>query len=226
MNSHIYYEPMSILKQDWFVEAVILNPVAAGAVRSLLGRDFGLPILMSQHAATCPSGAGHWHSDGGCVPGPEAHYLQVFYYPQDPPPEMGPTEVVPGSHLWHRPDYAMGHLAGVRGTALTSAPAGSIFITDYAIWHRKGRASATGTRHLLKYNYWRTVKPVRDWAIDPEFDPVSADWGRNSKYTAQMYCWLAGKSDQFHALGGQAWPSGGARGAQYKPYFYPFDDAS
>jgi hypothetical protein len=44
-----YYEPTGILKEDWFIENVILNPAAAGAVRCLLGRNFHLPILMSNH---------------------------------------------------------------------------------------------------------------------------------------------------------------------------------
>ena len=221
MDSHTYFEPVSILKEDWFVENVILNPEAAGAVRSLLGRDFGLPILMSQHPAKCPSGSGHWHRDGGAISDEEVHYLQVFYYPQDTPAEMGPTEVVPGSHRWDWPAQAMGHFAGIRNTAFTTAPAGSIFLTDYAIWHRKGRATAEGMRHLLKYNYWRTTKPRRDWIVNPEFDPGTADYGRNSTSTAEMYFWLSGRAAEFQSLGAQSWPSAGFRGPEYRPYGYP-----
>ena len=42
-------EPSHILHEDWFVENVICHPEVAGAVRCLLGRNFGLPILMSSH---------------------------------------------------------------------------------------------------------------------------------------------------------------------------------
>ena len=224
MADHTYYEPVSILRQPWFVENVILNPKAAGAVRCLLGKDFGLPILMSQHRAECPAGFGHWHCDGGSKPGAELNYLQVFYYPQDTPPEMGPTEVFPGSHMWRRHDYAMGHFRSLRGTQLTEAPAGSIFITNYAIWHRKGRSTATGIRHLLKYNYFRTTPPKRDWIIEPGFDPVTTNFGRNSELSAQQYFWLSGKLDQFKANGAQAWPSAGARGPKYRPYGFPGDE--
>ena len=35
------HEPTEILEEDWFVENVILNEQAAGAVRSLLGQNFG-----------------------------------------------------------------------------------------------------------------------------------------------------------------------------------------
>src|SRR5689334_15461573 len=58
-------EPTGILEEEWFLRHVILNPQAAGVVRSLLGRDFGLPILMSNHRARGPLPAQGWHRDGG-----------------------------------------------------------------------------------------------------------------------------------------------------------------
>ena len=33
-----------LLNEDWFIESVFQNPQAAGAVRSLLGANFALPI--------------------------------------------------------------------------------------------------------------------------------------------------------------------------------------
>ena len=53
-DEHSYMEPSGILKEDWFVENVIVHPAAAGAVRSLLGANFHLPILMSNHRVQCP----------------------------------------------------------------------------------------------------------------------------------------------------------------------------
>ncbi len=76
-------EPTSILKEEWFDRHVILNPPVAGAVRSLLGQDFALPILMSNHRVQGPLPAQTWHRDGGSQYGPELHYLQVFYYPEE-----------------------------------------------------------------------------------------------------------------------------------------------
>ena len=31
--------------------------------------------------------------------GPETNFVEVFYFPQDTPLEMGPTELLPGSHI-------------------------------------------------------------------------------------------------------------------------------
>ena len=89
-------EPNGLLDETWFVDNVIKNPAAAGAVRSLLGRDFGLPNLVSNHRIVCPQPAQEWHVDSGSKFGPPLDYLQVFYYPQDCPKEAGPTEVLPG----------------------------------------------------------------------------------------------------------------------------------
>ena len=100
LEANTYYEPTEILRDDWFVENVILNPQAAGAVRSLLGMNFGLPILMSQHRGQCPSPPQGWHRDGGSKCGPDLNYLQVFYYPQDTPlPRYCPVRMLTTGQL-------------------------------------------------------------------------------------------------------------------------------
>ena len=71
-------------------------------------------------------------------------------------------------------------LSGRRPSSSTSAPgrrsnrfsiiAKLISVTIYSIWHRKGRSTASGFRNLIKYNYWRTASPCRDWIVDPDVD--------------------------------------------------------
>ena len=90
-----------------------------------------------------------WHRDAGSKWGPELNYLQVFYYPQDTPEAFGPTEVLPGSHLFSASARYMGHYSNIRGAVKTTAPAGSIFITVYSIWHRRSASTASGMRHML-----------------------------------------------------------------------------
>ena len=214
-------EPSEILLEDWFLDGVILNPAAAGAVRSLLGKDFGVPILMSSHRADCPMPAQEWHTDGGSVYGPELHYLQVFYLPQDSPRDLGPTELLPGSHfLYSHRDY-MRHLGRIKGSVYAEAPAGSILITNYAIWHRRSESTGTGVRHNLKYNYFRTAPPERDWVVEPSFDLVSADYRtpaptyrqqfRDCYDAAEMLFWMRGEHEKYGSIGGQGWPMPGHR---------------
>ena len=91
------HAPSTIFLEDWFVEHVLLNPQVVGIMRSLLGRH-----CRSARACQPPScrmshaGAGHWHNDADHVFGPELNFVEVFYFPQDTPVELGPTELVPG----------------------------------------------------------------------------------------------------------------------------------
>ncbi len=230
LETNTHYEPTEILGFDWFVENVICNAAAAGAVRCLLGRNFGLPVLMSNHRRQCPHQLiGGWHVDGGSRWGPELRDLQVFYYPQETPLEMGPTEVLPGSHLVPNTQRAMAHYGRIRGAASTAAPAGSIFITAYRIWHRATPASGSGIRNMLKYCYWRTEPPVRDWLREPDFDLALANFsgpaaGLGEQFhecysAAEMFCWLAGEHRHYQVVGGQSWPLPAKR--RDLPYGFP-----
>ena len=210
----------SLLNEDWFIEAVFHNPQAAGAVRSLLGANFALPIKLPNHRVKCPMESQSWHRDGGSRYGPAVNHLQVFYYPQDTPPEMGPTEVLPGSHFFFSLQSWMGHYGTIRGAELTAAPAGSIFITAYSIWHRRSKSTSIGWRNMLKYIYWRRTPPQRDWISDPNFEsgqpqntkfqhPTHQQQHRNWFDAAEMYYWLCGSRSDFNRkVGHDHWPPG------------------
>lgn len=217
LDEHPELEPASILREDWFVEHVICNTKAGGAVRSLLGANLHLPVLMSNHRVRGPFWKpGSWHIDGNFKHGYELQNLQVFYYPQDTTLDMGPTELVPGSHHVRMKRRYMYHLENIANAVSSAAPAGSIFITCYQIWHRRGTATNKRLRNMLKYFYWRTTEPTRDWMIDPDFDFATADYDsgsfaygekqKSSIDNAEMFYWLCGMHDKFQVLGGQSWP--------------------
>jgi hypothetical protein len=217
LDEHPTSEPTEILQEDWFVEAVLMNPAAADTVRSLLGAGFHMPVLMSNHRVQCPvADVGGWHVDGNYDFKRELNYLQVFYYPQDTPVEMGPTQVLAGSHLIHNKARFMSHYGSLRGQIPTAAPEGSIFITAYQIWHRRGPSTAAGLRNMLKYFYWRTTPPQRDWVVDPEMDFSTLKFsGPGNKFceqfradikTAELFLWTCGFGNLFQNLGGQSWP--------------------
>lgn len=213
---------LPLLKTDWFIENVLLNTQAGGAVRSLLGKNFALPVGMANHRIESPMGSQNWHRDGGSRMGSEVNLLQVFYYPQDTPVEMGPTEVLPGSHFLMALQSWMGHYGRIKGAVATTAPAGSIFLTAYNIWHRRSLSSAHGLRDMLKYCYWRMVPPERDWIVDPDFDfghdhspqfrpsgPTFRQQFREWYDAAGMFYWLCGMTRTFtEQLGGQTVPDG------------------
>ena len=67
---------------------------------------------------------------------------------------------------------------------------------------------------MLKYNYWRTVPPERDWINEPDFNFEAADYGPNRFQSAHMFYWLCGKNEEFRWIGGQGWPLRYGRGPQ------------
>ena len=173
-----------------------------GALRSLLGPGVGLPVLVSHHRSECPQPAQGWHHDADRIFGPELNFVEVFYFPQDTPASLGPTEVVPGSHIGpvSRPAEEQG--------VLMSGPAGSIGIHHQSILHRRGVSTVPGLRRMLKYNYWRTAAAARDWIIEDDFNFHTAYYGghHSAIFYAHMFYWLCGKGDEYRVIGGQAWP--------------------
>ena len=82
-----------LLEAGWFVDNVLLNPPVAGVARSLLGSNFKLTMpFIFNHLFAEPQEPQGWHRDGSSHYGPELDSLQVFYYPQDTPKELGPTD--------------------------------------------------------------------------------------------------------------------------------------
>lgn len=233
VDAHPELEPTIIMDEDWFLEGVILEPEVAGAVRSLVGNQFGLPILISNHRVECPAPAQEWHTDSAAIWGPQLDYVQVFYLPQACPRELGPTELLPGSHFLYSDRDYMRQYGRIRGSYHVVAPAGSICITNYSIWHRRAESWGSGLRNNLKYSYWRTQPPKRDWIIDPDFDLATADYSlhgptfrpaeQDSADSARMYFWLRGESIQFGLKGGQGWPIPPGHNFNDRPYGVPKD---
>ena len=223
LDEHPEGEPQGILNEEWFVDAVIKNPRVSGVVRSLLGENFKLPVIMSNHRVSCPrQWPCGWHRDGGAIDSPRLETLQVFYYPQDTPCVLGPTQLIPGTHMLHAKRRFMSHYGAVRSAVSSEASAGSIFITHYGIWHRATTATGTGIRNLLKYNYWRTASPVRDWITETEPDFTQMDFspfgGALDKHfavqVARQFMWLCGYGEGFDFKGGQSWPMTAGAGCQ------------
>jgi hypothetical protein len=196
------HEPSTILLEDWFQEHVLLNRELCGVMRSLLGRNVGLPVLVSHHRTECPQDAQGWHHDADHVFGPELKFAEVFYFPRDTPAELGPTEIAPGTH------FGPAKKEPTEPGILAEGPAGTLGIHHQSILHRRGASTATGIRHMLKYNYWRTVPPEQNWISDPAFDPETADYGGHgiARYVGHMFWWLRGKGEEYRIIGGQGWP--------------------
>ena len=78
-------QPHEILDEPWFMDNVIKHPKVAGAIRSLLGKDFALPPTIANHSSVCPQPGQDWHLDGGAKHDGQLNTLLVFYYPEPCP---------------------------------------------------------------------------------------------------------------------------------------------
>jgi hypothetical protein len=199
------------VNERWYIDNVVLNPEVAGFVRSLLGANFAHFPFAANHRATGTAALQPWHRDGGSVYGPAIDCLQVFYLPQNTTLDMGPTELLPGSHLLFSTNQYMQHYGRIRGSVRAEAPEGSVYITHYGIWHRRTLPSSQAVRDLLKFWYVRTESPRRDWIkvnnfdlLDSFHEPPAPDFGREMHMAinnaAEMFYWLAGAHDEFTQL--------------------------
>ena len=208
-----------LAREQWFKDNVLLNDALAGALRSLLGKNFGLPSLIANHKSECPiPEAQDWHWDGGAKFGPQINYVLVFYLPEGCPRDMGPTEILPSSHFLFSPSSYMGHYGSIKGSYFAVCEPGSILIMNYSLWHRRSGSWGTGTRNNLKLCYWRNSQPTRDWVKEPDFDMRTADYNfkgplysrRNSRPqrdAAELFFWMSGLADKYEWIGGQGWPA-------------------
>lgn len=206
----------SLLDEQWFQQEVLRNPQGAGVMRSLLGANYVEPTWLSWYGGGEPGPPGQWHVDGGSRFNRRLQVLKWFYYPVDIPESVGPTEFVTGSHHVVNQVRFMAHYDAIRGIWKSSAPAGSIFITAYRLWHRRARSWGKDTRCMLTSSVWRRTPPTRDWIISKDFDFVTADYdlpeprfgeqNRSAPDTAELFYWLCGKADEYQTVGGPAWP--------------------
>jgi hypothetical protein len=191
---------------EGLVEQVTLHPECLGVVRSLLGEEFEVPANYHVH----PTSAGTlcWHSDGISDRRYQLHSLQNYYFPQEVRADMGPTVILPGSHLRRVNRDALAHYGRIRGAKVLTVPAGSVVFTHYSLWHAREPHRGGPARYMIKYAYRRTRPPRRDWITDRDVvtddRPFMADRppyvGEFESYRERflrrrLFNWLCGRGD-------------------------------
>jgi hypothetical protein len=144
-------------------------PQVEGIIRSLVGPD---PIFDHHcpHLQHPNSGAGAWHQDA--VIDAKRHFdLQLMYFPQDTPREMGGTMLLPGSHFRRINVFEPGRYHNFVGQAPTVCPAGTIVATHHGIWHC-AQANRTATkRYMFKVRLAASVPQVKLFDTADLHDP-------------------------------------------------------
>ncbi len=171
-----------------FLKEVLMQPEAAGVTRSLLGKNFFVPITAHHHLFEAPHSGQSWHSDGISEYGYGVHHLQCYYYPKEVCLEDGPTMVLPGSHYRLVDREALAHYGNIIGQLSLTVPAGTVVMTHYGIWHKAGPKLNSTRRGMIKYSYFRSSPPKRDWVTNSDKVPPYVNQGRHP-YATEVECY-------------------------------------
>lgn len=110
-------------------------PQVKGVIQSFVG---GNPIY--DHSFLHIVGPGKlkaqgWHADSVIDVRPFAFDVQAFYFTHDAPAEMGPTLILPGSHLRKVNTYSIARYKNIIGQRQLVAKVGTIVFMHHGIWH-------------------------------------------------------------------------------------------
>ena len=159
------------------VARILDDPHVTGALTSILGPGYTMHAHRYCHVNTPGRQPTRIHTDS-----PEDFFHRdrwalLFYYPQDTPPELGPTGVLPGSHFHgERPDeISMRKLAG---------DAGTFVIVHHNIWHQSTLNERDRNRFMLKFLFRRTAEPA-----DPAWRCADRCWAAPDPIRQSMWAW-------------------------------------
>ena len=166
------------------MQCVLDSPIVRGALTSVLGRGYALHPHRFAHnnepggeitATGAKTGKGSasfvgWHQDDHSpLARPRHHfprYAMILYYPQDTPDAMGPTQLIPATHLYR--DYtAADEARGKQG----SGPAGTCILVHFDIVHGVSFNATDRTRHMVKFVFARVEEPSA-----PTWDCRETEW--------------------------------------------------
>lgn len=203
----------NILPQIPELQSVLDAPKVSGALQSILGENYmqyphrivvpSEPLSPEQRDIELrgdengpPMGEGslsysYWHKDTYPPLGRTRYhvprFLFLFYFPQDTPPEMGPTRVIPGSHYQDQLAEEDHRYAFVPD----QIRAGTCVLASFDIEHA-GMSNRTDlTRFMVKFVFRRTDTPTRpSWngGVD-EWCPPASYRGRFEHSEAWSYVW-------------------------------------
>jgi len=139
---------------------IYASPILVGALASLLGHDFSMNPHRHLHTIRPVKMSQGWHQDGTNVRDRQVWTCLAMYYPQTVTPDMGPTVILPGTHLRNMPTDLMANYTNIRGANFLTVPAGTVAITHFDLWHAGTLNQSQKPRHMLKFLFDRQSEPT------------------------------------------------------------------
>ncbi len=162
------------------------------AQQDLGGLDYAAKLASNSHQDSyTPLGRPRHH---------HIRFVRIMYYPQDTPQELGPTHVIPGTHLNRGLSEAeKAQQLPVIGTA------GTVSLTHFDIGHAAG-VNVTGQRRfMVKFIFMRAAAPQSNgwsgpaWAWRRPEELTTGD--RQELAWSHLWDWLRGAPYRYASLG-------------------------
>lgn len=156
LNEAVYSEQIKASPgPDFWFESQTIRDVfevsqVKGIIQSLVGENpvydhSYMHIVRAKHLK-----AQDWHADSIIDARPFAFDIQAFYFSHDTPEEMGPTLILPGSHLRRVSNYSIGRYKNIIGQRQIACKAGSIAFLHHGLWHCAQPNYTDMTRYVFK----------------------------------------------------------------------------
>jgi hypothetical protein len=160
----------ALLRQAPALNEVFAHPMVEGAIVSLVGPGYQVYERYPHTLRPGQGGFPHWHQDDVNMRSHQVRRLMVLYYPQGVTPDMGPTVIVPGTHLRNMPTDRMQTYGNFRGQVPLTVKAGTVAVTHYDLWHTASPNRSDKLRYMIKLYIDRKTEPAPGrptWSHDP-----------------------------------------------------------
>jgi HEAT repeat protein len=185
MMDEDYNPGNNILPRVPEMQQVLDAPDVRGALASVLGADYvlhphrfchsNLPGVQTEDGPKVGAGSTSfvgWHQDSHSpLSKPRHHYpryAMLLYYPQDTPPELGPTQLIPGTQY----NRSISDEERARGMQ-ASGPAGTCVLVHFDVAHGGSLNVGAYCRHMVKFVFARVSEPQ-----EPSWNCRSSQWQR------------------------------------------------
>lgn len=188
----------NILAQVPALKAAFDDPAVRGALSAVLGPSYATHTHRFAHLnhPGNPEQDLHMDSHGFSSDRHLRHHHPrwaiALYYPHDVTEDMGPTSVVPRSQYYVDAPHAGG---GTERSIV--APAGSIAIVNFNIWHRGTTNRSQRPRLMVKFEFERLDEPAapawRNERADWEVEEIGPRMAHHTLWS-HVWAWLRGSA--------------------------------
>ena len=182
------------------IGCVFEHPAVAGALTSLLGPGYVLNPHRFAHLNPPGRSGQRWHKDcymfDHYLRHPRFYWILAFYYPQDTTEDMGPSSILPGTHIFKT--ISNDDPTKTREEALPlCGPAGTVALVHFDSWHRATENVSDKKRYMIKFQFARMQEPV-----EPTWNHQSRVWAPGTpdpspNVSRDVWDWLCGSTDQY-----------------------------